>query len=83
MLSFTTPQLRTIVKNAEPGDTAVAAQVDAIDFHEFPHLEESVKEDVRFLRENPLVLKETIVTGWIYEVETGKVCVSRAVGRCS
>jgi carbonic anhydrase len=73
MLTFTTPQLRDIVKKAHPGDEGVAKEVDSIDFLEFPHLEESVKSDVKHLEDNPLVLKETTITGWIYEVETGKV----------
>jgi len=73
MLTFTTPQLRDIVKKAHPDDEEVAKEVDAIDFLEFPHLEESVKSDVKLLEDNPLVLKEIKITGWIYEVETGKV----------
>lgn len=73
MVTFDTPQLRDIVKESAPGDAELAQAVDDIDFLEFKHLEESVKEDVRFLQENPLVLPGTKVTGWVYEVETGKV----------
>jgi len=73
MLSFSSNHLRSIVKNADPGNTTVASQVDSIDFLEFGHLEDSVKSDVKFLQENPLVLKESTITGWVYEVETGKV----------
>jgi carbonic anhydrase len=73
MQTFSTPQLRDIVKNAHPTDAVVAEQVDKIDFDEFSSLEETIETDVRFLKEHPLVLKETKVSGWIYEVETGKV----------
>ena len=73
MLTFSTNDLRSVVKNAHPGDANVAREVDAIDFLEFPELESSVKNDVKFLQESPLVLKETTITGWVYEVETGKV----------
>jgi carbonic anhydrase len=73
MLTFTTPQLRDIVKKAHPGDAVVAEQVDAIDFQEFPQLEERVKADVEFLQKNPMVLEETKISGWVYSVETGKV----------
>ncbi|OCH88621.1 carbonic anhydrase [Obba rivulosa] len=72
MLTFDTPQLRKLVKESDPGNTALQA-VDNIDFLEFPDLEQSVKDDVTYLKENPLVLPETTVTGWIYEVETGKI----------
>ena len=72
MLTFSTPQLRALVKDADPGNAALQA-VDEIDFLEFQGLEESVGADVRFLEEHPLVLPGTKVTGWVYEVETGKV----------
>ena len=72
MVTFSTPQLRAIVKDADPANAALGA-VDKIDFLEFQGLEESVKEDVKFLQENPLVLPETKITGCVYEVETGKV----------
>lgn len=73
MLTFSTNDLRDIVKKAAPGNATVASQVDAIDFLEFGHLEDAVKNDVKFLQESPLVLEETTITGWVYEVETGKV----------
>jgi len=73
MLKCTSPDLRAIVKKAHPGDNAVAKLVDDIDFLEFGNLEESVKDDVKYLQENPLVVEETKITGWIYHVETGKV----------
>jgi carbonic anhydrase len=72
MLTFSTSYLRDLVKEANPGNAAVASQVDSIDFLEFGHLEDSVKNDVKFLQESPLVFKDSI-TGWLYEVETGKV----------
>ncbi len=85
MVTFDTPQLRKLVKDSDPSNPALNA-VDEIDFHEFNGLEESVKADVKFLQENPLVLPGTKVTGWVYEVETGKVRSTRAllrdVARC-
>ncbi|KAJ8517041.1 hypothetical protein ONZ45_g5740 [Pleurotus djamor] len=72
MLTFTDPQLKDIVKDAAPGNAAVASAVDAINFGPFSELEASVKADVQFLKENPLLLEGTKITGWIYEVETGK-----------
>ncbi|RPD81664.1 carbonic anhydrase [Lentinus tigrinus ALCF2SS1-7] len=72
MVTFNTPQLRKLVKDSDPTNPALNA-VDEIDFHEFNGLEESVKADVKFLEENPLVLPGTKITGWVYEVETGKI----------
>lgn len=70
MLTFSTPQLRSLIKDVEPHN---AAAVDQIDFLEFSNLEQSIRDDVKYLQENPLVLSGTKITGWVYEVETGKV----------
>ncbi|KAK7472452.1 hypothetical protein VKT23_000567 [Stygiomarasmius scandens] len=75
MLTFATPQLRDIVKNSAAPEhaTEIAQVIDQTNFLEFSDLEQSVKDDVKFLKENPLVLKDTVVTGWIYDVHDGKV----------
>lgn len=72
MLTFTTPELRNIVKSSTD-DPSVAQAVDNINFLEFSELEQSVREDVTYLKESPLVLPETELSGWVYEVGTGKV----------
>jgi len=36
-------------------------------------LEESVKEDVLFLRAHPLIRETTTISGMIYDIESGKV----------
>jgi carbonic anhydrase len=76
MLTFTTGQLKKQIIEASPGDSAVASAVEGINFLEFDQLEDSVKDDVKFLQENPLVLPETTITGWTYDVTTGKVSSS-------
>jgi carbonic anhydrase len=43
-----------------------------LDFLPFPKLEEAVKEDVRYLNETKLVPDSVVISGWVYEVETGK-----------
>lgn len=35
--------------------------------------EESVKRDCDYLKNHPLVAKETTITGWVYDVDTGKI----------
>ncbi|KAJ7098720.1 carbonic anhydrase [Mycena belliarum] len=73
MLTFGPSDLPAIVKAAAPGDAAVAARVDAIDFLPFKDVEESVKVDVAWLKSEPLLLPETVVSGWIYDVKSGRV----------
>ncbi|KAJ7348246.1 carbonic anhydrase [Mycena albidolilacea] len=72
MVTFRGPELKRLVKWASPGDDACAAQVDVIDFLEFKDLEESVRDDVKFLKESPLSVEGTRITGWIQHLETGE-----------
>lgn len=72
MLTFNTDQLREIVRTSE----ATAPEIEGIEFHEFGDLEGAVKKDVEWLKGNKLILPETKITGWVYEVETGKVGAS-------
>lgn len=46
---------------------------DHIAFLSIGKLENSVIEDVNFLKTNPLLLKDIPITGWIYDVNTGKL----------
>jgi len=39
----------------------------------FPELEEAVKRDVGFLKGSKLIPDSVKISGWVYEVETGKV----------
>ena len=55
------------------------AAIDAIDFLAFTDLNQSVKDDVSLLKENELIRKDSVISGWVYEVETGKVSKSRMV----
>lgn len=43
-----------------------------IDFLPFPDLEQAVRDDVKFLQGSKLVPDSVTISGWVYEVETGK-----------
>ncbi|OAX80047.1 hypothetical protein ACJ72_05628 [Emergomyces africanus] len=43
------------------------------DFLPFGQLEEAVRSDVKWLNEHVLVIPGIPISGWVYEVETGKV----------
>ncbi|KAJ7154796.1 carbonic anhydrase [Mycena filopes] len=73
MTKFTTEGMREKVKKVHPGRDDVADLIDAIDFHHITDVEESVKSDVKYLAENPLIAKSTNITGWVYDTETGKI----------
>ena len=38
----------------------------------FPELDGAVKDDVEFLKASKLVPDSVAISGWVYEVETGK-----------
>jgi carbonic anhydrase len=51
---------------AHPGD-------DIMEFGSFRDVDASVRDNVTFLRNHPDISKEGKITGWVYEVETGKM----------
>ncbi|KAF1810176.1 beta carbonic anhydrase clade D [Eremomyces bilateralis CBS 781.70] len=51
---------------------AAAAEIGGLDFLPFPELEEAVREDVRFLKGSKVIPEAVTISGWVYEVETGK-----------
>ncbi|KAF7310567.1 Protein kinase domain-containing protein [Mycena chlorophos] len=72
MTKFSTAQMHELVKRANPGDAEVAAAVEQIDFHHISDLEESVRKDVNFLKISKMVKPATEISGWIFDVESGK-----------
>src|SRR3984893_13673963 len=48
-------------------------EASRIKFYAFTNLEDNVKEQVRKIKEHPLIPKTIRVSGFIYEVETGKL----------
>ena len=67
MLTFTNDQLREKLK-AETGNDA-----SKIDFLPFPELDRSVRDDVKRIKESPFVDKDVAVTGFVYDVNTGRL----------
>lgn len=71
MLTFTNEDAHAVVAQ-NLGPTA-AAELATLDFQPFPDLEAAVKDDVEFLRNQSAVPKDVALSGWIYDVTTGKV----------
>jgi carbonic anhydrase len=69
--AFTTEEIRTrLATNLGPDAGVAAAEMD---FLSFTDREQTLREDVAFLRTSPLLRPETEVTGLIYDVWTGSV----------
>lgn len=66
MLTFSDEQLKEIILR-ETGES-----VDNFSFLPFKDLEQSVRDDVKFFQESPLVM-DVPVTGYIYDVHKGTI----------
>lgn len=60
-----------VAKNLGPEAEAELKSLK-LDFLAFPELESKVKEDITFLKSSKLIPDSVPISGWIYEVETGK-----------
>lgn len=49
-----------------------ASEVSNLEFLPFPELSEAVKSDIAFLKSKKAIPDSVTISGWIYEVETGK-----------
>jgi carbonic anhydrase len=65
MLTFTNADLYEKVRQE------LGADASEIDFLPISSLEEAVRDDIRFLASSPLIAKDTVARGFIYDVKTG------------
>jgi carbonic anhydrase len=66
MLTFTDDKAREIVKPTVAPEWA--ALVDSLAFLPFTDVDQSVRDDVAFLKKHPLVHPDTQFSGWTYQV---------------
>jgi len=67
MLTFSNADLRTKLQQE------LKANADHIDFLPFKDLEQSVRDDVATIKASPLIPKSISVSGFIYDVRSGKL----------
>jgi carbonic anhydrase len=67
MLTFSNDDLRAKIKHD------LHANADHIDFLPFKNLEQSVRDDVATIKSSPLIPNSIEVTGFIYDVKSGKL----------
>ncbi|QRV80646.1 carbonic anhydrase [Ceratobasidium sp. AG-Ba] len=63
--------IRDKIKTTDGPSTA--PYVDQVAFLPFDSVEKSVEDDVQFVKSHPLLLKDAKVSGWVHEVETGRI----------
>ncbi len=67
MLTFSNDQLREKVRDDRGVD------VSHLDFQPFPDVEERVRASVRRLQETPLLPDDFAISGYVYDVQTGRI----------
>jgi carbonic anhydrase len=67
MLTFTNDDLR-----AKLADEA-GADASGVDFHPFPDLGQSVRDSLSRIRESPLLPDSLELSGWVYDVRSGRI----------
>ena len=67
MLTFSNEDLRAKLRDEAGADAS------DVDFRPFPDLEESVRGSMRAIRESPLLPDSLEVSGWVYDVRSGRI----------
>jgi carbonic anhydrase len=73
LLGATNEMAREVVGKSVGYQGEAVADLEKIDFLPIADLKEAAREDVEFLRENKLNLKEVRISGWVQDIDTGKV----------
>ena len=71
MLTFKNEDAHAIVEKNLGSEAK--KELAGLDFQPFPDLEKAVEDDVKLLKTSKAIPDSVTITGWIYEVETGKV----------
>ncbi|KAL8712218.1 MAG: hypothetical protein Q9225_006974 [Loekoesia sp. 1 TL-2023] len=71
MLTFGNADAHAVVET-QLGEGA-KKELEGLDFLPFGDLEQGVRDDVGFLQESKAIPEDVAISGWVYEVETGKV----------
>jgi carbonic anhydrase len=71
MLTFTNDVIRQKLAEDLGPEAGTAAQ--AVDFLPFSDVERSVRDDVAAIKASPLLRKDVPVTGFVYDVKTGRL----------
>lgn len=71
MLTFQNDEAHALV--AQKLGATAAVEISTLDFLPFSNLEQAVRDDIAFLKKQSAIPNNIAISGWIYEVETGRV----------
>lgn len=71
MLTFKNEEAHAVVeKNL---GAAGQQELSGLDFQPFPDLNKAVEDDVKYLKSSKAIPDSITISGWVYEVETGRL----------
>ncbi|KAL8826257.1 MAG: hypothetical protein Q9170_007471 [Blastenia crenularia] len=73
MLTFGNADAHSVVEKQLGGEAK--KELEGLDFLPFGDLEQGVRDDVQFLKASKAIPGEVAISGWVYEVETGKYTI--------
>ncbi|WWD00973.1 hypothetical protein V866_007911 [Kwoniella sp. B9012] len=73
MLTFENKDAYALVEKSLGTQAVEELKSKNLDFLPFPLLEPAVQDDVEFLKGSPLIPEDVPISGWVYEVETGRI----------
>ncbi|KAF1826541.1 carbonic anhydrase [Dissoconium aciculare CBS 342.82] len=68
MLTFTNADALQVVA----GNVGAGVLTSTFDFQPFPDLQQGVKDDVAWLKSHSALVRDIEISGWVYDVRTGK-----------
>ncbi len=71
MLTFKNDDVHAVVEKNFGAEAK--KELAGLDFQPFSNLEQAVEDDVKYLKESKAIPESAVVSGWVYEVETGKI----------
>ena len=71
MLTFKNEDAHAVVEKNLGADGK--KEIAGLDFQPFPDLEKAVEDDVTYLKDSKAIPDDVAITGWIYEVDSGRV----------
>ena len=71
MLTFKNEDAHAVV--AKSLGAAGQQELSGLDFQPFPDLEKAVEDDVKYLKASKAIPDSITISGWVYDVETGKL----------
>ncbi len=71
MLTFKNDDVHAVVEKNIGAEAK--KELAGLDFQPFSNLEQAVEDDVKYLKESKAIPESAVVSGWVYEVKTGKI----------